>query len=87
MSEIIKPTCEEIFNELLEFVKQTIHSGWRHGVDREEVYFRKSDNTYWGVDYRVSTDGETHGLREGDADIYQVEPKEVKTVEYVLVKK
>ncbi len=87
MSEIIKPTCEEIFDELLEFIKQTISREWRHGVHREEVYFRKSDNTYWGVAYSVSTDGETHDLREGDADIYQVEPKEVKTVEYVAVKK
>ena len=55
---------------------------WRHGVRRTTVFKRVSDTTYWQAHYRVSTDGETHELREGDADVSRVYPHEVKAVVY-----
>lgn len=69
-----KPTCDEIWNEELKQVERNVDDGWRHGVYVSEVYYRTSDNTYWNASYQRSTDGETNGLREGDADISQVEP-------------
>ena len=86
MSEEIKvPTNEEFCDGLLESVRRTDQSGWRHGVDREEIFFRESDQTYWSVGYRVSTDGETHGLRDGDYTIYQVRRITVEMIDYEKV--
>ena len=84
MNESIKvPTNEELCDELLESVRRTDQSGWRHGVDREEIFYREEDQTYWSVGYRVSTDGETHGLRDGYYTIYQVKPVKVEVIDYV----
>ena len=81
-----KPTCKQIFNEDgFKSVKLTENSGWRHGVKREEIFYRESDDTYWSVVYRVSTDGETHELREGIATIFQVKPVKVEKIDYIPV--
>jgi hypothetical protein len=71
---IVPPTCKEIFNETgFECVERRDNAGWRHGHYRNEVYRREADSTLWSVCYRVSTDGETNELREGTAEISQVE--------------
>jgi hypothetical protein len=75
-----KPTCEQLLDE--DGVKRMScedDGSWRHGVYRTEVYLREVDGTYWRAGYRVSTDGETHELRDGGARIVQVQPVE-KTV-------
>ena len=83
MNEEIKvPTNEELLDDGLIPVRKTDESGWRHGVDREQIFFRASDQTYWSVCYRVSTDGETHGLRAGDYTICQVRRIMVETINY-----
>lgn len=83
MSEaIIKPTCEELFDEELELVQRSVDDSWRHGVYVTEVYKRESDLTYWKATYSQSTSGETNGLREGCAVITRVFPREVIAVEY-----
>lgn len=74
VSDIIPPTCEEICEEELESVEREIDNSWRHGCYIYEVYRRQSDDTYWAVSYRLSTDGETNELREGSAEISQVFP-------------
>lgn len=79
MSEVIAPTCREIFDELLDLVERNVNNSWRHGCHINEVYHRTSDNTYWAVNYRVSTCGETHGLRDNEAYISRVQPMK-KTV-------
>ena len=77
------PTCKEIYNEELgDPVLREDDASWRHGSYRTEVYKRDSDNTFWRAFYCLSTDRETNGLREGDADIEQVWPIEVKRIEY-----
>ena len=81
-----KPTCEQLFNEELKSVKLTTTPGWRHGTDREEIFYRKEDDSYWSVGYRVSTDGETHELREGTATIFKVKPVKVEVIDYVVDK-
>ncbi len=81
-----KPTCEDLFNEKLESVKTIDDGGWRHGITRTETFYRKDDDTYWETEYRISTDGETHELREGLAEVYKVKPVEVKEIQYVLDK-
>lgn len=81
-----KPTCEQLFNDDgVKSVKLTENSGWRHGVEKEEIFYRGSDNTYWSAGYRVSTDGETHGLRDGEATIFQVKPIKVETFDYIVI--
>ena len=59
---------------------------WRHGSYVDEVFHRASDDTYWMASYRLSTDGETNELHEGDAEIRQVVPQEKTVVTYVGVK-
>lgn len=82
-----KPTCEQAFNEELgESVYRDDDPSWRHGNYVTEVFFRKSDNTYWQFDYRQSGDGEYNGLRENEAHITQVEPYEATVTYYRAVK-
>lgn len=80
-----RPTCEELFNEELEEVARESDDGWRHGCYIKEVFYRKADDTYWAAEYCLSSDGESHGLREGLAEIYQVAPKQVTTTIYEAV--
>jgi hypothetical protein len=82
---IIQPTRVQLCDEELQSIQKTDESGWRHGVDREEIFYRQEDETYWSVGYRVSTDGETHGLRDGDYTIFQVRPIKVEVTSYVKV--
>jgi len=78
------PTCEDLFEEDgYESVHRDSDDSWRHGAYIGEVFTRFSDGTFWLAAYCLSTDGETNGLREGDADITQVVPKEVTIIKYV----
>jgi hypothetical protein len=81
------PTCEQLLDEDgVKSVKRETESGWRHGVEHCETFHRPADNTYWQVNYRVSTDGETHELRDGGVPIVQVEPVESTVILYRHVK-
>jgi hypothetical protein len=74
MTEIKPLTSEEIRDEDLDHVYREIDDSWRHGCYVYEVYHREEDDTYWGVSYERSGDGEWNGLREGTADVRQVWP-------------
>ena len=79
----IPPTCEELMNgDGFNSVWRETDDSWRHGCYVAEVFHRLSDNTYWQAAYERSTDGETHGLREGTADIDQVDPYSATTTCY-----
>lgn len=81
------PTCAELLEEDgFDSVHRESEDGWRHGSDIYQVYRRLSDNTFWSASYRVSTDGETHGLREDDAYIVQVRPVEKLIISYEDIK-
>jgi len=72
---MIAPTCQQIYNdELGNFVYRNSDASWRHGTYETQVFHRESDNTFWEVAFRLSTDGETNELREGYASIRQVTP-------------
>lgn len=92
MSDETIPTCEQLFDcidveeveEGLDFVcvnQETIEP-WRHGTLESAVFRRVSDGTFWAAYYRVGTDGETHELRDGCAQIEQVWPHQVVAVLY-----
>jgi hypothetical protein len=76
------PTCKQLWNEELKRVASEADPTWRHGSYMAEVFFREEDATFWQVEYRKSTDGETNELREGSASITQVYPHEVMTTVY-----
>lgn len=77
------PTSEDLlYGAGFTTVSKIDEAGWRHGVDRKQVWRRDADGTFWASAFKVSTDGETHELRDGEAPIYQVWPHEVKTVVY-----
>ena len=81
-----EPTCEDLFEEDgYKSVHRDADDSWRHGAYIGEVFKRESDGTFWLAAYCLSTDGETNGLREGDADITQVTPEQVTTMKYVPV--
>lgn len=81
------PTCEQLWNEELEEIQEKVVDKWRHGVVVETIYKREEDATFWMASYRRSTDGETNELREGDAEICQVEPRQVTVTKYVPITK
>ena len=63
-------------------VYEEIDDSWRHGAYVWEVYERESDGTFWGASYQRSTDGETNGLRDEEADVVQVEAYDVTVTKY-----
>lgn len=71
----------------LEEVHEEIDDSWRHGVNKVTV-FKDEDGRYWEAHYRVSGDGEYHGIRDDDFEIFEVTPvkKVVEITEYVQVK-
>jgi hypothetical protein len=88
-SSPVMPTCEELFDidpTLFTMVERQVDPSWRHGVYMSDVYRRLSDDTYWCAEYRKSTDGETHELRDGIAAIEQVFPRQITKTEYVRCK-
>lgn len=81
----VAPTKEEFMEEEgLEKVSSEADPGWRHGCYMSVVYSRSSDNTFWQVCFRLSGDGEYHGIEENEFEVYRVVPKEVTTTIYVV---
>jgi len=76
------PTRDELWEEALEDVWNESLTGWRHGTDEKTVFHREEDDTYWMVDYKVSTDGESHGIRDDTYTIAQVRPVKRVVTEY-----
>lgn len=93
MTEFVKlekPTCGELFDAIysskfFEQVDRKVDDNRRHGCYVAEVYKRLSDETFWRVTYCRSTDGETNGLRDGDATICRVVPKTVSVTRYETI--
>ncbi|AKF13452.1 hypothetical protein PHIN3_189 [Sinorhizobium phage phiN3] len=65
------------YDDELEEVHEDIDDSWRHGNNVWTVY--KYGDTYWQASYRVSGDGEYHGIRDDDFEIERVYPHEVVT--------
>jgi len=80
-----KPTHQQLINEELKSEYREVNHLWRHGCYIWEVFYRKDDDTYWAVNYRLSTDGETNELREELCDIIRVKPEECRKVIYVSI--
>ncbi len=80
-TKIVPPTHEDLYEDVLKRVLREPDDSWRHGCSIYAVYHREEDNTYWGVQYNLSTDGETNGLRDGECDINQVERIEETVVQ------
>lgn len=84
------PTAEELLDAIdLEGDDDTdlrrvdrMSTPWRHGTSETSVFRRESDQTFWQAVYQRSSDGETHGLRDGHATIIQVFPHQVTTTVY-----
>lgn len=85
MTEVTPPTHEELCEDEVNIksVYRDVDPSWRHGVYIDEVFHRVSDNTYWEVSYRRSTDCETHELRERICPINRVYPVRTVTTKYV----
>ena len=78
------PTKEQFLEEDgLKIVSRISDASWRHGTYETHVFHRETDNTFWQVVFRLSTDGETNELREGGYQVKQVTPQEKIVVVYV----
>ena len=66
----------------LEVLYINLDDSWRHGNRVTSVF--KIDEKYYEVKYNVSGDGESHGIRDNEFTIKEVEPYEeiVKTIKY-----
>ena len=71
----MKPTHEQLFDEEFPRGDRHVLDDWRHGVTVTEVYLVGDD--YYQARYRVSIDGETNGLRDGNVRILQVFPRQI----------
>lgn len=81
-----EPTQEELLEEInLISVKREADDSWRHGCYITQVFHRLADDTYWEVNYDLSSDGETHGIREGYYDISQVRRIERIIIDYETI--
>lgn len=60
-------------NDELISLGREIEDTWRHGNYILE-YFKDSDDNYYCASYMRSGDGEYHGLRENDFELYSVKP-------------
>jgi len=78
-----EPTHDELLDEDgLKRVQRETDDGWRHGCYVSEVFHRAVDDTYWLATYSLSTDGETHGLRDNQFSVTQVWPHEKTVIDY-----
>ena len=75
-------------NEELEEVYETMDDSWRHGVNKTTV-FKDDDGRFWQADYRVSGDGEYHGIRDNEFEYEEVFPvtKTITVTEYIKKEK
>ena len=88
-NKLIKPTVKQLSDfccenydddDVVDFDYtdyRKIDNSWRHGCYISEVFRRISDDTYWMVNYQVSTDSETHTLRDeeiNEDDIVRAQP-------------
>lgn len=72
-----KDTFKELWEEdKLEQIEREVDDSWRHGCYVYEIY-KDETGKYFSVSYQLSTDGEYHGIRENDFDLYEVEPVKV----------
>ncbi len=68
-----KPTHQQLIDlDGLESVHREADDSFRHGAYIYQVFRRVADDTYWSVNYALSTDAETNELREGICDINEV---------------
>lgn len=83
------PTCKQLYDPDTDapehgysLVSQDHDPSWRHGTRETDVFHRSADDTYWSAHYLLSTDGETHELKEGLATIKKVYPHQVTVTRY-----
>ncbi len=76
------PTQQDLWEDRLESVHRETDDQYRHGCYIYQVFHRKEDDTYWAVNYNLSTDGEENGLSDDDYTIEQV--NRVETMEPVV---
>jgi hypothetical protein len=76
-----KPTCDELAEGTgFASVSREADDSWGSYV--LEVFHRIADDTYWQAEYRLSTDGETNELCEGQALITQVKAEQQTVTVY-----
>lgn len=71
----MNPSHDQLFKEEFPLVDRQVKDDWRHGVTVTEVYLVGDD--YYQARYRLSIDGETNGLRDGNVRILKVFPKQI----------
>lgn len=63
-----KEFSELWYDDAFEEVYEDIDDSWRHGCNYYTVFFHEETGKYYGASYRVSGDGEYHGLRPSEMD-------------------
>ncbi len=86
-----KEFAELWYDDWFEEIEDDIDDSWRHGNNHATVFYHEGTKKYYRAYYRVSGDGEYHGLRpsEMDFEFEEVTPitETVVVTKYVSVKK
>ena len=83
---MLAPTLSELWDcdqEKLQLIFSDTVDKWRWGTIERDIYRRLSDDTYWSIYYRMSSDGETNEFRDGETEVTQVYPTTKVIIEYV----
>lgn len=77
------PTQDELWDKVdFENLGREFDDDWRHGGTVTQYLKRLSDDTCWCLVYRTTPDGDYNGLREGDYEVFEVEPYEEVVIKY-----
>lgn len=83
-----KDELQEIYmNDDYEEIESTLVSTWRFGTLKRDI-IKLEDETYYKLNYRVSSDGETHGVVDGEFTFSKVTPitETITITKYITVK-
>lgn len=67
-----------------EIIADNITDTWRHGTIHQTIIRRKSDDTFWMINYRQSTDGEYNEFRDNEKTFQRVTPVQRLTTDWEL---
>jgi len=86
--EKLREAYFEDIDDVYEVVESKTVGKWRHGTEELVIFKRKTDDSFWALNYRADTNGDYNEFRDEDLtdSIRQVLPIEKKIIVYQDIK-